>query len=115
MASKTNIPPIQNPSSGDGHPARNTPQDYPGTNQEAHYVFWISGFSKGDLEGDFLKYELTVLPEFEDAILRVLGWKNLEESAYGDCLLTAEQIQQTAKALNVQLPTDLDLFIGMRE
>ncbi|MHC8344506.1 hypothetical protein [Pseudomonas sp. RT6P73] len=29
--------------------------------------------------------------------------------------MTAEQTQQTAKALNVQLPTDLDLFIGLRE
>ncbi|WP_371922066.1 pyocin S6 family toxin immunity protein [Pseudomonas sp. 31-12] len=115
MASNTNIPPIQNPPSGDGHAARKTSQDYPGKNQEAHYVFWISGFSKGDHEGDVLKYELTVLPEFEDAMMRVLGWKNLEESAYGDCLLTAEQIRQIAMALDVQLPTDLDLFIGVRE
>ncbi|OYP96647.1 hypothetical protein B7L09_30600 [Pseudomonas mandelii] len=75
----------------------------------------MSGFSKGDHEGDVLKYELTVLSEFENAMMRVLGWKNLEESVYGDCLLTAEQIQQIAMAIDVQLPTDLDLFIGVRE
>jgi hypothetical protein len=93
----------------------NTQQDHLRINQEPNHVFWISGFLKGDDEGDFLKYELTVPPEFEATIVGVLGWKNLDESAYGDCLLTAEQIQQTAKALNVQLPTDLDLFIGLRE
>ncbi|MGL6242802.1 pyocin S6 family toxin immunity protein [Pseudomonas sp.] len=95
--------------------AHNTRQDHLKINQEPNYVFWISGFLKGDDEGDFLKYELTVPPEFEATIMGVLGWKNLDESVYGDCLLTAEQIQHIAKALIVQLPTDLDLFIGLRE
>lgn len=115
MASKTDTPAIQHPASGDGHQACNTHQNHPGIDQETRYVFWISGFSKGDDEGDFLRYELTVLPEFEDVIMRVLGWNNLDESAYGDCLLTAEQIQQIAMTIDVQLPTDLDLFIGVRE
>jgi hypothetical protein len=115
MASKTHTPAVQNPPSRDGHPACNNRQDHSGIDQQAHYVFWISGFSKGDDEGDFLRYELTVLPEFEAAILNVLGWNNLDESAYGDCLLTAEQIIKIAIAIDVQLPTDLDLFIGVRE
>ncbi|MHC8401409.1 pyocin S6 family toxin immunity protein [Pseudomonas sp. MDT1-17] len=76
---------------------------------------WISGFLKGDGEDDSLKYELTVRPEFEDAIISCLGWKSLNESADGEWLLTGEQVQQIAKALNEQLPTELDLFIGVRE
>lgn len=76
---------------------------------------WISGFLKGDGEDDSLKYELTVRPEFEVAIISCLGWKSLNESADGEWLLTGEQVQQIAKALNEQLPTELDLFIGVRE
>ncbi|KAB0503369.1 MULTISPECIES: pyocin S6 family toxin immunity protein [Pseudomonas] len=76
---------------------------------------WISGFLKGDDEDDSLKYDLTVRPEFEVAVMGVLGWKNLDESADGEWLLTGEQIQQIAIALNEQLPTELDLFIGVRE
>jgi hypothetical protein len=38
---------------------------------------WISGFLKGDVEDDALKYELTVKPQFETEVLAVLGWKTL--------------------------------------
>lgn len=76
---------------------------------------WISGFLKDSDEDDSLKYDLTIRPEFEVAVMDVLGWKSLDESADGEWLLTGEQVQQVAKALNEQLPTDLDLFIGVRE
>ncbi|MGW8466217.1 pyocin S6 family toxin immunity protein [Pseudomonas sp. CLCA07] len=76
---------------------------------------WIGGFLKGDDEDDSLKFELTVRPEFETAIMAVLGWKSLDESADGEWLLTREQIQQIATELDQQLPTELDLFIGVRE
>ena len=76
---------------------------------------WISGFLKNSDEDDSLKYDLTVRPEFEVAVMDVLGWKSLDESADGEWLLTGEQVKQVAKALNEQLPTDLDLFIGVRE
>jgi hypothetical protein len=76
---------------------------------------WISGFLKGDDEDDSLKYDLTVRPELEVAVMGVLGWKSLDESADGEWLLTGEQVQQIAKVLNEQLPTELDLFIGVRE
>ncbi|MBK5300971.1 MULTISPECIES: pyocin S6 family toxin immunity protein [Gammaproteobacteria] len=76
---------------------------------------WISGFLKGDGEDDSLKYDLTVRPEFEVAVMGALGWKSLDKSADGEWLLTGEQIQQIAIALNEQLPTELDLFIGVRE
>lgn len=76
---------------------------------------WISGFLKGDGEDDSLKYDLTVRPELELAVMGVLGWKSLDASADGEWLLTSEQVQQIAKVLNEQLPTELDLFIGVRE
>lgn len=76
---------------------------------------WISGFLKDSDEDDSLKYDLTIRPEFEVAVMDVLGGRSLDESADGEWLLTGEQVQQVAKALNEQLPTDLDLFIGVRE
>jgi len=38
----------------------------------------------------------------------------LEESPDGEWLLTDEQAQEIAVAVNEQLPMDLDLFIGVR-
>ncbi|VVN73208.1 pyocin S6 family toxin immunity protein [Pseudomonas fluorescens] len=75
---------------------------------------WISGFLKGDVEDDSLKYQLTVRPEFEALVMEVLGWKSLDECADGEWLLTGEQVQRLVLALNEQLPTELDLFIGVR-
>lgn len=77
-------------------------------------LLWISGFLKGDVEDDSLKYDLIVQPEHELAVLGILGWKNLEESPNGEWLLTSEQAQAIAAAVNMQLPTELDLFIGVR-
>jgi hypothetical protein len=99
MARIAETPLVQNLTSVDGHPA---------------HFFWISGFLKDDQVGDFLQYELTVPPESEVVILGVLGWENLDQSEDGDCLLTAGQVQQIAIALNEPLPTELDLFIGLR-
>lgn len=76
---------------------------------------WISGFLKGDIEDDSLKYELTVRPQFEALVMDCLGWKSLDESSDGEWLLTGEQVQKVSIALNERLPTELDLFIGVRE
>ncbi|WP_342216051.1 pyocin S6 family toxin immunity protein [Pseudomonas sp. TH49] len=46
--------------------------------------------------------------------MAVLGWKNFDESPDGEWLLTESQIQQIAKELNEQRPTELDLLIGVR-
>lgn len=75
---------------------------------------WISGFLKGDEAGDFLKFEHTVQPECESAILDVLGWKSLDEAEDGEWHLTDEQAQKIAEVINQQLPTELELFIGVR-
>ena len=75
---------------------------------------WISGFLAGDNEDDSLKYSLTVQPEFEQAIMGVLGWAGLDESPDGELLLTPEQVREIAAAVNETLPIELDLFIGAR-
>jgi hypothetical protein len=77
-------------------------------------LLWISGFLKGEDEDDSLKYDLTVQPKHEVAVIDILGWKSLNESPDGEWLLTAEQAQQIAVAINKQLPVELDLFIGVR-
>ncbi|MFJ4247400.1 pyocin S6 family toxin immunity protein [Pseudomonas sp. NPDC089741] len=75
---------------------------------------WISGFLKGDDEDDALKYELTVGLEFESAVLAAMGWKNLGKSPEGEYLLTPDQVLKIGLAINQQLPSELDLFIGIR-
>jgi hypothetical protein len=61
-----------------------------------------------------LKYSLTVLPEFEQAVMDILGWQSLAAECDGELLLTTEQIRKISTAINEQLPTELDLFIGVR-
>jgi len=75
---------------------------------------WISGFLDEDNEDDSLKYSLTVLPEFEQAVMDILGWQSLAAECDGELLLTTEQIRKISIAINEQLPTELDLFIGVR-
>lgn len=75
---------------------------------------WISGFLDEDNEDDSLKYSLTVLPEFEQAVMDILGWRSLAAECDGELLLTTEQIRKISTAINEQLPTELDLFIGVR-
>ena len=75
---------------------------------------WISGFLKNDAEDDALKFDLVVKPEYEDAVLNILGWKSLEESPDGEWLLSMEQVGQVSTAVNEPLPSNLDVFIGVR-
>ncbi|MNL44347.1 hypothetical protein D3C87_1669170 [compost metagenome] len=75
---------------------------------------WISGFLDEDNEDDSLKYSLTVLPEFEQAVMDILGWQSLAAECDGELLLTTEQVRQISTVINEQLPTELDLFIGVR-
>ncbi|MPQ69665.1 pyocin S6 family toxin immunity protein [Pseudomonas sp. MWU12-2323] len=75
---------------------------------------WISGFLAGDNEDDSLKYSLTVQPDFEQAIMGVLGWDGFDKSPDGEWLLTSEQVREIAAVVNEAPPTELDLFIGVR-
>ncbi|NWD51756.1 pyocin S6 family toxin immunity protein [Pseudomonas gingeri] len=73
----------------------------------------ITGFLVDDSEDSSLKYELDVPPEFEQAVMKVLGWKRLEDECDGDLPLTSALGQQIAAVLEEPLPNDLDLFIGV--
>ena len=42
-----------------------------------------------------------------------MGWKSLAESPDGEWLLTDEQSQRIAVAVDELLPSDLDLFIAV--
>lgn len=73
----------------------------------------ITGFFSDDSDDTSLKYERVVPSQFEPAVLEVLGWPSLAESPDGEWLLTGDQSQRIATAINEQLPSDLDLFIGL--
>ena len=73
----------------------------------------ITGFLKGDSDDTALKYELDVGLGSEQAVLEVMGWKSLAESPDGEWLLTDEQSQRIAVAVDELLPSDLDLFIAV--
>lgn len=77
-------------------------------------LLWISGFLKGDDEDDSLKYDLTVKPEYEAAVMAIFGWKSLNQSPEGEWLLTNDQIKQLSIAIDEHLPIDLELYIGVR-
>ncbi|MCU1740714.1 MULTISPECIES: pyocin S6 family toxin immunity protein [unclassified Pseudomonas] len=74
---------------------------------------YITGFLSEDHEDDSLKYDLDVAPEFEQAVMDVLGWKSLAEESDGELPLTHHQILQIASVIKEPLPSDLDLFIGV--
>lgn len=73
----------------------------------------ITGFLSGDSDDTSLKYELVVPSQFEPAVLEVLGWQSLAQSPDGEWQLTGDQSQRIATAIKEQLPSDLDLFIGL--
>lgn len=73
----------------------------------------ISGFLPGDDEDDSLKYELDVPPEFEQAVMDILGWKSLAEEADDELPLTSEQVGQIASTVKQPLPRDLEMFISV--
>jgi hypothetical protein len=75
---------------------------------------WISGFLQDDAEDDTLKFDLIVKPEYEDAVLKILGWGSLEESPDGEWQLSTEQVCQLSTAVNELFPNELDVFIGVR-
>lgn len=73
----------------------------------------ISGFLPENVEDTSLKDELEVPPQFESAVLEVMGWQSVAKSPDGEWLLTGDQSHQIAAAINEPLPGDLDLFIGV--
>lgn len=74
---------------------------------------YITGFLVDDHGDDSLKYDLDVAPEFEQAVMDVLGWKSLVEESDGELPLTHHQIQKISSVIKAPLPGNLDLFIGV--
>jgi hypothetical protein len=74
----------------------------------------ITGFLAGDNEDDSIKFELDVSPEFEQAVMDILGWESLAAEANGELPLTGGQVKQLEVAIQQPLPKELDLFIGVR-
>ncbi|WP_349292771.1 pyocin S6 family toxin immunity protein [Pseudomonas sp. MWU12-2037] len=52
----------------------------------------ITGFLVDNSVDSSLKYELDVCPEFEQAVMEVLGWKSLADECDGDLPLTSDQV-----------------------
>ncbi|UWF51299.1 pyocin S6 family toxin immunity protein [Pseudomonas sp. N3-W] len=73
----------------------------------------ITGFLPDSFEDSSLKYELDVLPEFEQRVMDILGWKSLDAEADGELPLTREQVSQIADVVEESLPDNLDMFIGV--
>ena len=51
----------------------------------------ITGFLADDNEDSSIKFELDVQPEFEKAVMDILGWENLAAECDGELPLTDEQ------------------------
>ncbi|WP_319941738.1 pyocin S6 family toxin immunity protein [Pseudomonas quasicaspiana] len=74
----------------------------------------VTGFLMDASEDDSLKFALDVNPEFEQGVMKVLGWETLEAESDGELPLTATQVEAIAAVIKKPLPVDLDLFIGVR-
>ena len=74
----------------------------------------ITGFLAEDSEDSSIKFELDVQPEFENAVMYILGWENLAAECDGELPLTEEQVRKISSAINEHLPVTLNMFIGVR-
>ena len=74
----------------------------------------ITGFLADDCEDSSIKFELDVRPEFENAVMDILGWENLAAECDGELPLTEEQVRKISSAINEHLPVTLNMFIGVR-
>ncbi len=72
---------------------------------------YLSGFLKDDSEDDSLKYKFEVPPEFQTAILSVMGWKGLDDSQGNGWELKPEQVAKISTVIGQPLPTSLSLYI----
>ncbi|NNB42338.1 pyocin S6 family toxin immunity protein [Pseudomonas chlororaphis] len=73
----------------------------------------ITGFLPDGFDDTSLKFELDVAPEFEQAVMDILGLESLAAESDGELPLTSEQVSQIAVAIKEPLPDNLDMFIGV--
>lgn len=74
----------------------------------------ITGFLAGSSEDSSIKFELNVSPELEQAVMEFLGWQSLAAECDGERLLTNDQVREIASLINEPLPTELEMYIGVR-
>lgn len=74
----------------------------------------ITGYFPEDHEDDFIQFELDVNPEYEAAIMHILGWESLAAEIVGELPLSIAQARRIGRVIQQPLPENLDLFIGVR-
>ncbi|KJH87816.1 MULTISPECIES: pyocin S6 family toxin immunity protein [Pseudomonas] len=74
----------------------------------------ITGYFFEGHKDDFIQFELNVAPEFESAIMKILGWRSLADEVVGELPLSVTQVRQIEVVMQQPLPENLDLFIGVR-
>ena len=74
----------------------------------------ITGFPATSSADSSIKFELDVPTEYEAAVMKILGWKDMAAECDGELQLTSEQIREISLAINEHLPMDLELYIGVR-
>ncbi|MPQ69662.1 MULTISPECIES: pyocin S6 family toxin immunity protein [unclassified Pseudomonas] len=75
----------------------------------------ISGFLPDNADDDSLKFELDLDIRFNEKVMRLLGYENLNVMAEGEWLLSGEQLEQISELIGQSLPTHLKMFIGLEE
>lgn len=74
----------------------------------------IAGFFPDGHENEFVQFELDVAPQFNQAVLDVVGWESLQEGVkHGVVELTAAQVRQIESVLGKPIPSDLDICISV--
>jgi len=73
----------------------------------------ITGFLADASEDDSTKLKIHVKPEFEQAVMDLMGWESLE-TGYAGIPLTSFKAQKISAVIKETIPTDLDLYIGTR-
>ncbi len=74
----------------------------------------IAGFFPDGHENEFVQFELDVAPEFNQAVLDVVGWKSLQDGVrHGVVDLSSEHVVQIENVLGKSMPKELDICISV--
>lgn len=77
-------------------------------------VLCIEGFFPDGHENQFLQFELNVAPEFNQKVLKSVGWNSLQDGVnYGVLDLTEKQVREIEDILGYPMPSELDLCISV--
>ncbi|WP_414890061.1 pyocin S6 family toxin immunity protein [Pseudomonas chlororaphis] len=82
--------------------------------KELFMYLCITGFLPDEANDDSLQCELDVAPEFNQAVLDLVGWSSLEEGVrHGVVELITVQVRQIESVLGQPIPSDLDICISV--